>query len=165
MKKRDLFLGFAIGITTGILLTVMLISQRATANHVLPKYQSIMADASKWPDSLDAVIAAPGNHKIVYENDKIRILEVTGAPYVFEPIHTHKWSSVMWSANPNFAKAHLIYYNYGFDSVKKIYFIKDSVLEQGPPANKGFPIPPEGLHAVKNLSNLDILAYRVEFKN
>ncbi len=38
----------------------------------------------------------------------------------------------MWSANPNFAKAHLIYYNYGFDSVKKTYFIKDSVLEQGP---------------------------------
>jgi hypothetical protein len=29
----------------------------------------------------------------------------------------------------------------------------------------GFPIPPEGPHSVKNLSNIEILAYRVEFKN
>jgi hypothetical protein len=165
MKKRDLLLGFVVGITSGILLTVMLISQKTMANHNLPKYQNNITDAAKWPDSLDAVIAAPGNHKVVYENDKIRILEITGAPYVFEPIHTHKWPSVMWSANPNFAKAHLIYYTYGFDSIKKTYYIKDSVLEQGPPANKGFPIPAEGPHAVKNLSDLDILAYRVEFKN
>jgi hypothetical protein len=71
----------------------------------------------------------------------------------------------MWSANANFAKAHLMYYTYGFDSTKRTYYIKDSTLEQGPPANKGFEIPAEGPHRVRNLSNIDILAYRVEFKN
>ena len=165
MKAKHLLLGFAIGIISGIVLTVMLVGQKAMANHSLPKYQNIKQATAGWPDSLDAVISAPGNHKVIYENDKIRILEITGAPYVFEPIHTHKWPSVMWSANANFAKAHLIYYNYGFDPVKKTYFIKDSILEQGPPANKGFPIPAEGPHAVKNLSDIEILAYRVEFKN
>ena len=73
-------------------------------------------------------------------------------------------TSIMWSANPNFAKAHLVYYNYSYDAVKKSYYIKDSVVEQGPPANRGFEIAAEGPHRVRNLSNLDILAYRVEFK-
>ncbi len=164
MKTKLLLFGFLVGIASGVLLTLLLVGQKALANNSLPKHQRVMNTAVDWPDSLDAVTAAPANHKVVFENDKIRILEVIGAPYVLEPLHTHKWPSIMWSSNPNFAKAHLIYYNYGFDSNKKSYFIKDSVLEQGPPANKGFEIPAEGPHRVKNLSNIDIVAYRVEFK-
>ncbi len=164
MKTKLLLFGFLVGIASGVTLTLMLVGQKAMANNSIPKHQPAMNTAGGWPDSLDAVIAAPANHKVVFENDKIRILEVIGAPYVLEPMHTHKWPSIMWSANPNFAKAHLIYYNYGFDPGKKSYFIKDSVLEQGPPANKGFEIPTEGPHRVKNLSNIDVVAYRVEFK-
>ncbi len=103
--------------------------------------------------------------RFLFENDKIRILEVTGAPYVSELMHTHKWASVMWSANPEFARAQLVYYHYGFDSIKRTHYVKDSFFEHGPPPNKGFPIPPEGPHSVKNLSNIEILAYRVEFKD
>jgi hypothetical protein len=165
MKTKFLVLGFTVGILSGFFLTVMLMGQKAMANHILPKYEYSKSSVMPWPDSLDAVKADPSHHKIVFENDKIRILEVTGEPFANEPIHTHQWPSVMWSANPNFAKAHLIYYNYGYDAVKKNYFIKDSIAEQGPPANKGFSIPPEGPHRVKNLSAIDILAYRVEFKN
>jgi hypothetical protein len=165
MNTKLFLLGFLVGITSGATLTLFLLGQKASANTLLPRQHKLAIPAANTPDSLDAVIAAPGNHKVVFENDKIRILAVTGAPYVFEPLHTHKWPSIMWSANANFAKAHLMYYTYGFDSTKRTYYIKDSTLEQGPPANKGFEIPAEGPHRVRNLSNMDILAYRVEFKN
>jgi hypothetical protein len=150
-------------ITAGVALTLLFTGQKAMANDH-PLKQSRAAAAPEWPDSLGSVTAAPENHKVVFENDKVRILEVTGAPYIFEPLHTHKLPSIMWFANANFAKAHLVYYHYDYDPIKKTYYIKDSVLEQGPPANKGFEIPAEGPHRVRNLSNMDILAYRVEFK-
>ena len=34
-------------------------------------------DPSTWDPALDAVIAAPANHKVVFENDRLRVLEVT----------------------------------------------------------------------------------------
>jgi hypothetical protein len=33
-----------------------------------------------WPDSLDAVVAAPASHHVVLENQTTRVLEVTIAP-------------------------------------------------------------------------------------
>lgn len=45
-----------------------------------------------WADSLDAVIAAPKNHKVVLENEKVRVLEVTAEPGEREPVQGHKWS-------------------------------------------------------------------------
>ena len=42
-----------------------------------------------WPDSLDAVVAAPGSHRVVLENELTRVLEVTIAPGEREPEHTH----------------------------------------------------------------------------
>jgi quercetin dioxygenase-like cupin family protein len=48
-----------------------------------------------WPDALDAVVAAPGSHRVVFENQTTRVLEVTIAPGEREPEHTHRWPSVM----------------------------------------------------------------------
>jgi len=33
-----------------------------------------------WSDSLDAVVAAPGSHRVVLENETTRVLEVTITP-------------------------------------------------------------------------------------
>lgn len=49
-----------------------------------------------WPKELDAVIAAPDNHKILMENDRVRVLEVTMAPTTIEPLHSHQWPSVLY---------------------------------------------------------------------
>ncbi len=49
-----------------------------------------------WPSKLDAVIAAPNNHKILLENDKVRVLEVTLQPDEVEPLHHHQWPSVLY---------------------------------------------------------------------
>ncbi|SDB20384.1 hypothetical protein [Bauldia litoralis] len=49
---------------------------------------------SDWDPALDAVVAAPGHHKVLYENQNIRVLEVTLDPDDEEPVHHHRWPSV-----------------------------------------------------------------------
>tara|TARA_R110002051_G_scaffold324702_2_gene423234 strand:+ start:548 stop:1003 length:456 start_codon:yes stop_codon:yes gene_type:complete len=49
-----------------------------------------------WPKDQDAVVSAPDNHKILLENDKVRVLEVTLAPNELEPVHHHQWPSVLY---------------------------------------------------------------------
>jgi len=43
----------------------------------------------------DAVVAAPNSHKVLLENDRVRVLEVVIPPLTKEPMHTHEWSSAM----------------------------------------------------------------------
>jgi len=52
------------------------------------------ADPAAWDPSLDAVIAAPRNHKVLFENEKLRVLEVILEPNEEEPTHHHRWPSV-----------------------------------------------------------------------
>lgn len=47
------------------------------------------------PADLDAVAAAPGNHKVLLENDRVRVLQVEVAPGETEPVHEHRWPSVI----------------------------------------------------------------------
>jgi hypothetical protein len=51
-------------------------------------------DPAQWDPQLDAVIAAPHNHKVLFENDQLRVLEVTLEPDEEEPVHHHRWPSV-----------------------------------------------------------------------
>jgi hypothetical protein len=55
---------------------------------------SDVSDPSTWPDALDAVVAAPGHHKVLFENERVRVLEVILEPNDEEPVHHHRWPSV-----------------------------------------------------------------------
>ena len=49
---------------------------------------------STWDPELDAVAAAPDHHKVLFENENLRVLEVTLEPQDEEPVHHHRWPSV-----------------------------------------------------------------------
>jgi hypothetical protein len=50
-------------------------------------------DKSGFPDGFDAV-QAPNSHKVIFENEFVRVLEVTmPAPGTTEPMHHHRWPS------------------------------------------------------------------------
>ncbi|MGB5667370.1 MAG: nuclear transport factor 2 family protein [Maribacter sp.] len=49
-----------------------------------------------WPKNQDAVVSAPKNHKILMENENVRVLEVTLSPNELEPVHHHQWPSVLY---------------------------------------------------------------------
>lgn len=50
-----------------------------------------MAPDWPWPDSLDALVVAPGQHRLVFENAHVRVLDTRIAPGEWTPVHTHRW--------------------------------------------------------------------------
>jgi hypothetical protein len=48
-----------------------------------------------WPPPMDAVVAAPKSHRVLFEFADVRVLEVTIAAGDREPEHTHRDASVM----------------------------------------------------------------------
>jgi hypothetical protein len=52
-----------------------------------------------WPDSLDALIAAPGYHTLLLENEAVRVLETRIPTGDTVPVHTHRWPSVYYITN------------------------------------------------------------------
>ena len=54
------------------------------------------ATCGQKPDANDAVAAAPGNHKVVLENDMVRVLEATVPLHTKELPHAHPWPSVFF---------------------------------------------------------------------
>jgi hypothetical protein len=112
-------------------------------------------DVWPWPDSLDAVVAAPGSHRVVLENATIRALQVTIAPGEREPEHTHCWPSVMVVHGP--ARIH--------------YYSGDTLTFTSPelplPAAEGPRVSwldPEGPHSVENIDSHPYEAFRIELK-
>lgn len=105
-------------------------------------------------NNTDAVIAAPDSHKILLENDKVRVVEVIILPGKKEPMHTHFWPSVMIvDSSPEFK-----YYD-EFDNCET-YPARDTT-------DQPFVewMDPEGLHAVENLDLEKIYhAIRIEIK-
>ena len=49
-----------------------------------------------WPDELDAVIAAPKYHRVIFENDRMRMLDTRLPPGDVVPVHTHRWPAVYY---------------------------------------------------------------------
>jgi mannose-6-phosphate isomerase-like protein (cupin superfamily) len=110
-----------------------------------------------WPKDRDALSAASRNHKVLLENDKVRVLDVTVAPGEIEAVHSHRWPSVLYfMAAGDFIDR---------DANGKVIF--DSRTLTTPLA---FPLAmykePEAPHSVENLSStITLHLIRVEMKN
>ncbi len=109
--------------------------------------------------SFDAVAAAPNSHRVLLEDEKIRVLRVEVAPGVTEPVHDHRWPSVMY-----------------FEQPQPITYITYKLINGKPVETERFDAPafatsqtlrgePEGLHAVINRGSAPFVAIRIEFKS
>ena len=49
-----------------------------------------------WPDALDALTAAPESHRLLFENDAVRVLETRIAPGETTKLHTHRWAGSLY---------------------------------------------------------------------
>jgi hypothetical protein len=56
----------------------------------------VSSDSWPWPDALDAVIAAPGHHHLVLENERVRVLDTHIPVGDTVPLHTHRWPAVYY---------------------------------------------------------------------
>src|SRR5688500_6446403 len=122
----------------------------ARAEESVPKRSKCL-----WPAAQDAVQAAPQNHRVILENDKVRVLDVTVPPHTKEPIHAHCWPSVLYITDAG------KYIDYGSDG--KILFDSRSIA--APPT---LPMTiwkePEAPHAVENLDDTPLHLIRIELK-
>ena len=113
------------------------------------------AGGCPWPAAQDAVQAAPENHRVIFENDKVRVLDVTVPPHTRENAHAHCWPSILYITDAG------KYVDYDING--KVLF--DSRTAGAPP-----PLPmvmwkdPEAPHAVENLDDKPLHLVRVEMK-
>lgn len=134
-------------------ITTFLFGQEKEAQQAL-LYKT--GNPANWPKAQDAVAAAPNNHKILLENDQVRVLEVYMAPGEKEPVHHHQWPSVLYIQEAgDFVD---------YDGEGNV--IMDS---RTLPEPLKFPLTmykePEAPHSVVNLSNTQpIRLIRVEMK-
>lgn len=104
-----------------------------------------------WTAENEALVAAPQHHKLLFENDEVRVLEVTVPPGVKEPLHAHRYPSVLYYVSA----AHLKEYSPGVPAVDRGHREDGGVLflPVGPP------------HQMENLESSKALkAIRVELK-
>jgi hypothetical protein len=171
MRSAVFSIGLIVGLSIGVAVTKYCEARSRSANRPRGAIGAGAAGTTNWPwaDSLDAVHAAPHNHRVLFENDSVRILEVTLKPYEFEQMHTHRLPSVMFGSNRDTAHFDIIYYRNGYDSLHGHYFVKDSIKQHGggvvpDDSNMANYMRPEGPHQIRNLSDVTIDVFRVEFK-
>ena len=113
-------------------------------------------NAWPWPESLDALQAAPQHHSLLLENDDVRVVHTHIRIGDFVPVHTHRWPGVV----------HMLRWSDFVRRDEKGNILFDSRLV--PPSHRTpavhwiEPLPP---HSVENVGDADISMYIVEIKN
>ena len=103
-----------------------------------------------WTPALEAITAAPQNHKVLFENDDVRVLEVNIPAHTREPLHVHRYP-------PRSTSIHRP--------------ISSNTCRTGPSsiAERGRTAPCGGCRSIKadfleNVDNIPLHAIRVELK-
>jgi hypothetical protein len=110
----------------------------------------------KWPLSQEAVHAAAGNHHVLFENDAVRLLEVTVQPGQTEPLHWHMYPSVF--AFNGVVAALNDHTNDATTARARLY--EDADWSQP----KCTTMPVQAPHQVSDTDTFPVHFYRLEFK-
>jgi hypothetical protein len=113
-----------------------------------------LSGSSEWPAELDAVIAAPQFHRLLLENEHVRVLDTRIEPGQTVPVHTHRWPSVYhilsWS---DFVRR---------DAAGQVLVdTRESPGSDPPVALWAHPLPP---HSLENVGTKAIHLVSVELK-
>ncbi len=109
-----------------------------------------------WPDSLDALTAAPAHHQLLLEDERVRVLRTRIAAGEIVPLHTHRWGWV----------AYVESFSHFIRRDEKGAVLFDSrqagAAPETPCAQRTQPLPP---HTVENLGPLEISILMIELKD
>jgi hypothetical protein len=107
-----------------------------------------------WPDSLDALSAAPEHHTLMFENERVRVLETRIRPGDRVPVHTHRWPSVFYIISASdFIRR---------DASGQVEVDSRAAGRSAPPAIVwSEPLPP---HTLENVGTMEIRVVSVELK-
>jgi hypothetical protein len=111
-------------------------------------------DSRMASDPLDAMTAAPHHHDVLFENDRVRILDTRLPPGERTPIHAHEWPAALYVLSWS-------------DFVRRDpdgVVLADSSKRASPPAGSGLWIDPLPPHSVENVGASDLHIIAVEVK-
>lgn len=113
------------------------------------------ASSWEWPEELDALVAAPANHQVLFENEQVRVL-VTHVPVAATtPVHTHRWASVEYVlSTTDFIRR---------DGDGEV--LLDTRAANSRPALSDVPwSEPRPPHSIENVGDLELRVLMVELK-
>ena len=113
--------------------------------------------ASAWAMAthpLDALTAAPDHHEVLFENDRVRILDTQLPAGQRTPVHAHEWPAALYVMSwSDFLRR-------GEDGA----VIADSRDRPTPALGSGLWIEPLPPHSVENIGSADLRIIAVEVK-
>ncbi|PWT74661.1 MAG: hypothetical protein C5B59_10690 [Bacteroidetes bacterium] len=113
------------------------------------------SNISEWPDELDALTAAPEHHKLLMENDFVRVIDTFISPGQVTKVHTHKWPAslyvISWS---DFIR---------YDA-EGIIMVDTRKLAQVPSPSSAIWSEPLRPHALENIGEKDMHIISVKIK-
>ena len=108
-----------------------------------------------WPDSLDALKAAPDYHRVILENERVRVLDASIRAGERTPVHTHRWPAVLYVLSwSDFVR---------YDDKGNVLLDSREVesLKVAPTVLWSAPLPP---HSLLNIGAADMHIISVELK-
>lgn len=108
-----------------------------------------------WPNSLDALTAAPNYHKVIMENERVRVLDTSIRAGERTPVHTHRWPAVLYVLSwSDFIR---------YDDKGNVLLDSREVdaLKAAPTVLWSAPLPP---HSLLNIGAADMHIISVELK-
>jgi hypothetical protein len=105
---------------------------------------------------LDALTAAPANHQLLLENERVRVLETVIPASASTPVHTHRWASVEYVVSATrFVRR---------DRDGQLVFDTRSAGAELRPSEALWsePFPP---HSVENVGDIELRVIMVELKH
>ena len=108
-------------------------------------------------DPMDAVVAAPKNHRVLYEDEHVRVLEVTVQPGELENVHAHRYPSVIAYDAPQ-PRVMFRSNETGKDDARPRRYDQGEQL----PASR--VLEPQGPHQTRTDDSFPQHFYRIEFK-
>jgi hypothetical protein len=113
------------------------------------------SEQTEWPDELDALIASPKHHKLLFENEFIRVLDTNIPPGEITNVHTHQFpSSLYFLSWSDFIR---------YDE-KGTILVDSRMLAKAPGAGSALWSGPLAAHCLKNIGNNDLHVISVEIK-
>jgi hypothetical protein len=108
-----------------------------------------------WPAELDALVAAPEHHTLVFENDHVRVIDTRIQPGERTTVHTHCWPATQLVKSAS----HVVRYDDRgevlFDSRKSGTTLENDIVRWGE------PLPP---HSLENVGTTELRVISVEIK-
>jgi mannose-6-phosphate isomerase-like protein (cupin superfamily) len=114
------------------------------------------SDETLWPPELDAMVASPEHHSVLFENERLRVLDIHIAPGERTAVHTHRLSGVLYVISwSDFLR---------YDAEGNVIVDSRTVEALNPPAPVLWanPLPP---HSLENIGSTDLHLIGVELKD